>query len=202
MKTNNPLPTALSTFMFCYDADIEDLKKSRWRTKVHKTESDFFTRKELARLKLTIAMLDLREQAILFFLVSSGCRISELAALTLEDIDLDKRTASVSRKGERKWMVPISEECAALLEEYLDARTNDSPSLFLDKQGHRITPEGIYRIARKVGKRAMLVMRFSPHLLRRIFVADLLARRAELIFVGKKLVKKTPTTPEHTPIRC
>ncbi|MTV49611.1 tyrosine-type recombinase/integrase [Heliobacillus mobilis] len=189
-RTMELVITVLSNFFtFCLEEEYvhKVLVKSRWRPKIPKSLPKFLNRNELARVKFQADLLPLRERVLVAFLLTSGCRRSEAAGINLEDVDLKSQTAIVLGKGKRIRKVHFSIECALLLKQYLTERTADSPALFLDKNGQRVKPGGIYRLTRKVGKKAGLLARFSPHVCRHTFATNLLSRGAELEFIGDEL---------------
>ena len=54
----------------------------------------------------------LRDDAVLELLYGSGLRVSELCGMSMEDVDLKARWATVWGKGSKQRMVPISESSA------------------------------------------------------------------------------------------
>ena len=55
--------------------------KKRWRPKIPQSLPKYLTDSELARVKMLLENLTLRNRALILFLVSSGCRKSELSNL-------------------------------------------------------------------------------------------------------------------------
>jgi site-specific recombinase XerD len=72
--------------------------------------------------KYNSPVLIARNQAIILFLVSSGVRASELCGLKLGDIDLTGRRAVVTGKGNKRRVVPFSDNAETALRRYLNAR--------------------------------------------------------------------------------
>ena len=71
-----------------------------------------------------------RELALIEFLYSTGCRISEVVSLNRDDVDLDNREANVLGKG-RKWRkVYLTHRAKYALADYLNSRTDKSEALF------------------------------------------------------------------------
>ncbi|NLC67858.1 MAG: tyrosine-type recombinase/integrase [Clostridiaceae bacterium] len=176
-------------FKYCLGEEHinKTLVKRRWRTKIPSTLPKFLDRAEIARLKICAEKLSLRDRAIIIFLLSSGCRRSEVSGLDIEDIDLDNRTANVLGKGNKKREVHFSIECALLLKEYLAIDKRDKGPLFLNKHGKRLKPKGIYRVVVKLKKMADFPENLSPHSFRHTFAYELQAKGADLNFIASEL---------------
>jgi integrase/recombinase XerD len=77
---------------------------------------------EIARLMR--AVKSPRDAAILELLYSTGCRIGELVALNVEDIDQKRHSIRVTGKGNRVRTVFFGGHAAIALKRYLDGRTH------------------------------------------------------------------------------
>ncbi|RYG71914.1 integrase [Lentibacillus lipolyticus] len=189
-KTMALVISALSTFFaFCQAEDYLDraLMKRRWRPKIPNALPKYLDDAEVASIKKSAETLSVRDRAIVLFLLSSGCRRSEMSRLNVTDVDLDKRTASVVGKGKKVREVHFSEECSLLLQAYLSNRLVNGESLFLNRFGERLQPMGIYKITRKLGEKAGLLQHISPHSLRHTFATTMLSRGADIQFIGDEL---------------
>ncbi|MER2126632.1 tyrosine-type recombinase/integrase [Solibacillus sp.] len=121
--------------------------------------------------------LTLRDRAIVLFLFSSGCRRFEVCQLLIQDVDLDKRTASIRGKGKKIRHVHFSIECALVLTDYLNTRSYDKKEpLFMNKFGKPLGQNGIYKIIKKLGEMAGLKQTLHPHCCQHIFATNMLAR--------------------------
>jgi site-specific recombinase XerD len=108
----------------------------------------------------------LRDRTIVEVLFGTGVRVSELAALTIRQVDLGERAAEVIGKGGRSRLILFTEEAAAWLQRYLETRTDDHPSLFLNSKSRTLKALGVRQIQKIVdqaSKRAGLPFRVSPH---------------------------------------
>lgn len=80
-----------------------------------------------------------RDEAILRVLFECGLRISELAGLTLDDLDLDQEVVRVTGKGSKIRVVPFGAKTARALDRYLRLRRKhkhaDSDGLWLGQRG-------------------------------------------------------------------
>ncbi|RYG71920.1 integrase [Lentibacillus lipolyticus] len=190
-KTMALVLSTLSTFFaFCQAEDYLDYTlviKSRWRPKLPKSLPRYLDDAEVAKLKRAIETLPVRDRAIVLFLLTSGCRRSEVSRLNVEDVNLDKRTANVVGKGKKVRKVHFSEECGLVLRDYLRSRPKKGDAFFLNRFEERLQPMGIYKITRKLGEKAELLQRMSPHQLRHTFATTMLSKGADLSFIGDEM---------------
>jgi site-specific recombinase XerD len=78
-----------------------------------------------------IDLIKYRDKAILELLFSTGLRVSELANLKKENINLKKEEFTVTGKGRKSRVVFLSEQAKYWLKKYLDARKDINPFLFI-----------------------------------------------------------------------
>ena len=129
----------------------------------------------------------LRDLAILETFYSTGMRISELVGLNVEDVDLIGGVAKVKGKGKRERLLPVGEYALRAIKTYLDKREKKSSTLFLNKNGGRLTTRGVRDIVHKYTRIASLKQGISPHSLRHSFATHLLNRGADLRSVQELL---------------
>lgn len=140
----------------------------------------------------------LRDKAIIELLYSGGLRVSELVGLDRGSINLERREFVVRGKGSKDRPVFISQSAADKVQDYLDARTDSLPALFLnnsrntqtvDTSGNyrRITARSVERIVEKYARLAGITKHVSPHTLRHSFATDLLMNGADIRAVQSML---------------
>jgi integrase/recombinase XerD len=129
--------------------------------------------------------LGLRDRALLELLYASGLRVSEIAGLARERVDLKGRILRVSGKGGKERLVPFGRSAAGWLTRYLgevrpalDRR--GAASLFLSARGAALTRQRLWQIVEGHGRRAGLRRRLTPHALRHSFATHLLEHGADL----------------------
>jgi integrase len=87
-----------------------------------------------------------RDSAIVHLFVSTPCRLSEIALLDLEGVDVRERQLQIVRKGRRPGTVPFGPTAAQALDRYLRARRKhlraSSPKFWLGTKG-AMTPSGL-----------------------------------------------------------
>ena len=105
---------------------IEEKIKKNPMSKIKSLKLD----KKGARQALTVEELErlrdacqgYREKALVEFLVSSGCRLSEVAQLNVSDLDLIGRTVRVTGKGDKDRVVYFSVRARLMVQEYIVQR--------------------------------------------------------------------------------
>lgn len=113
---------------------------------------------------------NIREKALIDFLYSTGCRVSECAAVMLTDIDWKSRSVQIQHgKGDKARTVYFNAESELSLRNYINTRDDDTPALWVsERKPHKqITAHALELIIQKVSKRAGLHV--YPHKLRHTF---------------------------------
>lgn len=124
----------------------------------------------------------LRDAALLDLLISTGIRIGEAAAITLDDIITSERTVLIHGKGRKQRLIYISssvtwERLKSLIKE---RRKCDGVYLFVNRYGNPISIHGIEDIYKKYINLAQINTKSTPHYLRHTFATNLLANGADL----------------------
>jgi len=150
----------------------------------------FLTEDEVTKLIESALPKDergLRDRAILETFYSTGMRISEIAGLNIDDIDFIGSVVKVLGKGKKERLAPIGDRAVAAIRNYLERRKKQSETVFLNKNGRRITTRGIRNIVGKYIRLAGIRQGISPHTLRHSFATHLLNRGADLRSVQELL---------------
>lgn len=96
-----------------------------------------------------------RDQALLCLLYDSGCRVQELADLTVRNVRIKQpMQVKLTGKGRKTRNVPLMNETATILNNYilengLDKKSESDHPLFFNCQGKRLTRQGITYILKK-----------------------------------------------------
>jgi site-specific recombinase XerD len=114
-----------------------------------------------------------RDRAVLYFLLSTGCRISEVCALDRADVDLSALQCIVNGKGAKQRKVYLSDVAAMYLLRYFAERKDDLPSLFVGKGTERMTPGGVRALLKRL-ERDSGVENVHPHRFRRTLATSLI----------------------------
>jgi integrase/recombinase XerC len=132
------------------------------------------------------SVIDLRDRAALELLYAAGLRVSELCGLDRRGVDLRGRTVTVLGKGGKERRVPIHDQAAAALGEWLHVGRAEMPgpreAVFVNQRGSRLVPHDVRRI---LDRRAAAPT--HPHALRHTFATHLLDGGADLRVVQELL---------------
>ena len=132
-----------------------------------------------------------RDRAIGLLLFYTGLRISECAALTVDDVRLSSRKGLVivrMGKGNTSREVPLNAEVRTALDVWLEqskqrvSQRNES-ALFLTKQGTRLATRTIDDVVRRIGQDANLSL--SAHILRHTCLTSLVRHGNDLVLVAE-----------------
>lgn len=195
-KTQNYYLIALRAFLkFMRKRGIESLNPERIElAKVPDRSLDLISAAELDRLinapDLTTEP-GLRDRAILELLFSTGLRVSELCALSQEDVDLSRDEFSVRGKGDKVRVVFVSDAAKDAIRNYLKARKDFDDAMFIQygknakatqvkNEDLRLTPRSVQRIMKKYATLAGITRKVTPHVIRHGFATDLLSNGADL----------------------
>ena len=136
---------------------------------------------------------DLRDRAMLELFYSSGLRVSELAGLSIQDVNLDHGFLRVFGKGSKERVVPVGGRARDSLASYLTAgrqhfvRSRTGSELFLSERGTAISRKMVWVLVKKYAKRAGIEKPVKPHLLRHSFATHLLGGGADLRAIQEML---------------
>jgi len=152
----------------------------------------------------SLPLIRLRDKAILETLFSTGLRVSELANLTKEMINLKREEFTVRGKGDKPRVVFLSNQARYWLKEYLAKRTDMEEYMFVshdraarDRDTERmLTPRSVQRIVEKYARKAGITKRITPHVLRHTFATDLLRNGADIRSVQEMLGHSSITTTQ------
>jgi len=149
----------------------------------------------------------LRDKALLEVMFSTGLRVSELAHLDVDKIDLKQREFSVVGKGRRIRVVFLSARACEWLGRYLRNRQDNWKPLWLRYSGKKADPgesgemmrlsvRTMQRVVEKYRRAAKLPMRVTPHVVRHSFATSLLRNGADLRSVQEMLGHKNVGTTQ------
>ncbi len=155
-----------------------------------------------------------RDRAILELFYASGLRLSELAGLDLDDVNVSQQMVRALGKGRKQRLVPFNQSTASAIRVYLKdrdllirvwARTRDKKSdpLFVNHRGGRLTVRSVDRIVRRYALASGVRPGVSPHALRHSFATHLLQRGADLRAIQELLGHaRLSTTQRYTHVNA
>ena len=140
----------------------------------------------------------IRDLAICEFLYSCGLRVSELAGLDLDSIDLEQRQVRVVGKGDKERILPVGRTACHALQLYLKQRpVGDENGLFLNYRGGRLTTRSIQRLLKRRLLQLNLPTDVTPHALRHSFATHLLDAGADLRVIQELLGHASLSTTQR-----
>ena len=127
-----------------------------------------------------------KERALVEFLASSGCRLSEVSGIRMEDVNWRDRSVVVHGKGNKSRKVYFSVRAKLMLEEYI-ARRKGGDALFASVKTPypAMQPRAIQRVLGLIGDRVGLHV--HPHLLRHTFATLALAGGMDITVIQRLL---------------
>lgn len=135
-----------------------------------------------------------RDRAILETFYSAGLRLSELAGLSLADLDLAQGLVRVWGKGSKERLAFLGQPARNAFEAYLPLREQflhqkslAEKALFLNNRGGRLSSRGLARVVERWSRIAGLPAKLNPHALRHSFATHLLEGQADLRAVQELL---------------
>lgn len=133
--------------------------------------------------------LDLRDHAMAELFYSSGLRLSELAGLDIDDLDLHSKLVTVTGKGNKTRTLPVGKAAAGALHAWLAVRPTRAgvDALFTSNRGQRISTRSIQARLRLLGRKLSLQQDVHPHMLRHSFASHLLESSGDLRAVQELL---------------
>jgi integrase/recombinase XerD len=123
---------------------------------------------------------NLRNTAIVYTLLYTGIRVSELCALNIDDIEIsDKKSRLIvkNKKGEIERIVPLSKEVSKHLKKYIDSLESNREALFISSVNQRISTRGVQYMLQKYN--------VNPHKLRHTFCQNLINKGIDIHVVAK-----------------
>ena len=139
----------------------------------------------------------LRDKALLETLFSTGLRVSELAKLDRDQINLDKGEFGIIGKGRKERVVFLSDAAKEWLSKYFSHRKDTHKPVFIRYSGKedpsrggermRLSVRSIERTLEKYVKKAKIPVKATPHTLRHSFATDLLINGADIRSVQEML---------------
>ena len=135
----------------------------------------------------------LRDRALLELFYSSGLRVSELAGLMLQQVDLENGFIRIFGKGSKERIVPVGGRARDALVTYLTAgrpalvKGKTGSQFFLNNRGGALSRVMLWMLVKKYAERAGLEKNVKPHGLRHSFATHLLTGGADLRAIQEML---------------
>ena len=135
---------------------------------------------KVAKQRAAPAWMPLRDAAIMELFYSSGLRLSELAALSVPDLDPYTESVRVLGKGSKERVCPVGWPAIEAISKYRAAANVHTGKLFINKSRKGMSPRSIWLILKRYLRHTSIPISISPHKLRHSFATHLLDRGADL----------------------
>lgn len=150
--------------------------------------------------------LKTRDLALLYLMLSTGIRVSECTGLDITDVDLEKSSIKVTRKGGNEDILYFSDEASAYLSEYMEKRRHmeaDTAALFLSERKTRLSVRSVQVLVKKYADICALNKHITPHKLRSTYATKLYDGTGDIYLVstalGHRNVQTTKDRYAHMP---
>jgi len=142
-----------------------------------------------------------RNKAIIETLYGCGLRVSELVTLRMTDIHYGEGFVTVTGKGNKQRLVPISNKALKEIDNYKPHRDrlpviHDQNIMFLNRRGSKLTRAMIFTIIKDLAAKAGIRKKISPHTFRHSFATHLVEGGADLRAVQEMLGHESILTTE------
>ncbi|MCU0460612.1 MAG: site-specific tyrosine recombinase XerD [Bacteroidales bacterium] len=142
-----------------------------------------------------------RNKAIIETLYGCGLRVSELVNLRITDIHFGEGFVTVTGKGNKQRLVPISNKALREIDNYKPHRNRlpviyDQNVMFLNRRGRKLTRAMIFTIIKDLAAKAGIRKKISPHTFRHSFATHLVEGGADLRAVQEMLGHESILTTE------
>lgn len=138
-----------------------------------------------------------RDVALFTAYLGTGCRVSELVNLNINDVDFETSSFIVTRKGgdrqEIFMPVQVENELYLYMQERLDdENTKESDPVFINRLGKRLATSGVEKNLKKYCRTVGITDpdKTRPHALRRTFACNLIADGVDIKMVAELLGHK------------
>jgi integrase/recombinase XerD len=138
--------------------------------------------------------LGLRDKAILELMYASGLRVSEVAHLTINNLNAEASFLRTTGKGNKERIVPLGKTALEWVQRYrTESRprfgkgATTRPEIFLSSRGTGMSTKTIWVIIKKYATLAGITKNVTPHTLRHSFATHLLENGGDLRVIQEML---------------
>ncbi|MHB8871036.1 MAG: tyrosine-type recombinase/integrase [Candidatus Doudnabacteria bacterium] len=121
-----------------------------------------------------VLMIGLRFRVLVEVLLGTGMRISEALSLNRDTVDFEKAEAKIIGKGNKERTVFFSSRSLDWVKYYLSKRKDNEEALFVTSWFSRLKTVDVSKLFRTHRKRAGIVKKLTPHILRHTVATTLL----------------------------
>jgi integrase/recombinase XerD len=168
------------------------LKRDRIKIADGSEESvDVLTEEQVEKLLFYVEdrqKVTLRNKLIVYLLLYTGVRVSELVGIQIADIDFLTSSLKVTGKGGKRREIGLRQDVLHLIRQYMKEERSgsvfsDSPYLLLSQRAGKMHRDAVRDWLAKISKE--LGFKLHPHLFRHTFCTRLLKKGVDLTTVSK-----------------
>ncbi|MBY6871654.1 tyrosine-type recombinase/integrase [Clostridium botulinum] len=139
-----------------------------------------------------------REKALVEFLISTGCRLSEVVGVNKDDINWYEMSLNVIGKGDKERKVYFNIKTKIYLKKYLNRRKDNNEALFVTSRRSyaRLGGRSVQREIKKIANRAGINKSIYPHLFRHSFATSKLNAGMPLPVIQHLMGHENPATTQ------
>ena len=136
-----------------------------------------------------------KEKALVEFMVSSGCRLSEVIGIQVDQVNWHERSVVVLGKGNKERTVYFSVRAKVMLQAYLEQRRGGE-ALFASSRAPYgpMQDRAVQKILKALGERAAIPQRVHPHILRHTFASNAINAGMDITIIQQLLGHSDPKT--------
>lgn len=143
----------------------------------------------------------LRDIAVIELLFATGARVSEIANLKTENINLNSGIITIKGKGNKERIIQIcNSETIGILKEYYrnfkQKIQNSGGNFLINRLGNKISDQSIRGIVRNLTKNAKINRNITPHVFRHSFATLLLEKDVDIKYIQSLLGHSTIMTTQ------
>lgn len=161
--------------------DVDPVKPEQKR-KVRLTDMQVEDLREAAKT--------LREKALLEFMLSTGCRVSEIILLNKTDVDLHGGRVTIYAEKTSSYRTGfLNTKAKKALWQYINSRTDDNEALFVTARGacKRMSKSSVENIVKSLGALAKVPFITTVHVYRKTFASIQYIKTGDILYVSKLL---------------
>ena len=164
----------------------------------------YLTRPEIKRIMKAIDknqsdVIRVRDKTIMTLALSTGMRVGAIVNLNVDDINFDENVIRVIEKGNKQRGIPIGENTAQLLQDWIEVRNEafadiDTNALFISRKNVRITSKAVGDMIKRYAESAGINKHITPHKCRSSAATNLAASGVDIQTIGHMLGHKSTNT--------
>ncbi len=133
-----------------------------------------------------------RDKVIWEFFLDTGCRLSEVSRLTLDDVNLNEGWARVFGKGRKEGIVPMGNRLCEDLYKYIHRyrrAPDDELHIFCSNRVpyRALTRDGLQMLVKRVHKKVGIKGKYGPHVLRHTMATQFIANGGDVSILRRIL---------------